>query len=377
MNSVLPANSAVMRDLSASYGSVQLIISVYLLATLVAQLVLGQAADHYGRRPIMLLGLFVFGVGGFLCAISPSIEWLLFGRFVQGFGASVCMLLPRAIIRDVFSRDRAASKIGYMTTAMMVAPLFGPMLGGWVSDNLSWRLMYAGLGVSAFIAATLCYLYLHETMATKDADYQRLPFLKAAAVLLLEKEFLGVCMMMTGGIGIYYCFLGSGPFLGMEVREMSATSYGRWFAMVGIGYLTGNFIAGRYSTAVGAVKMAQYGQIPMVIGVLLFWAFLSWSHPLSLFLPMLLVALSNGISLPNMASVAMSVKPELSASASGLSGSLQLLFGVLMTGALGSLLPMSVYWFYWFVTAGAVVCIYGLMLLRGAQSAAVVSEVHH
>lgn len=352
-----------MRELVTTYSAVQLITTVYLLATLIAQLILGNAADHYGRRPVMLVSLSVFAMGSVLCAAATSIEFLLAARFVQGFGASVCMLLPRTIIRDVYPRDRAASKIGYMTTAMMVAPLFGPFLGGWVSENTSWRWMYGGLGVAAFAAVVLCYLFLHETIEAKGGEYERTSFLSAAKVLFSERVFVGVCLMLAGSIGIYYIFIGGGPFMGMESRGMSATHYGQWFGIVGVGYLSGNFFAGKFSTRFGSVVMGRYGQLPMALGVLLFWVLSSIQHPVALFFPMFLVAFSNGMTLPNLMSIAMGVRPSLSASASGLVGFVQLGFGVLMTVLLSWLLPMSTHWFYIVITLAGLVCGAGIIIV--------------
>ena len=175
LNGVLPATSAVMATFSTSYGQAQLVLTVYLAATLASQIVLGPAADRHGRRPVMIASLVVFGVGSVGCALAPSIELLLAARFVQGFGGAVCMFLPRTIVRDVYPRDRAASVIGYMTTAMMVAPLFGPALGGWVTDTASWRFMYWGLAASGLALAACAARLQPETLdrAVEDEPSRR------------------------------------------------------------------------------------------------------------------------------------------------------------------------------------------------------------
>jgi len=126
MNGVLVANTAVMHDLSTNYGTAQLVLTIYLVASMISQTTLGNLADSHGRRPVMIGALCLFAFGSFICAAASSIEMLLAGRFIQGFGSSVCVFLPRTIMRDVHPKDKAASKIGYMVTAMMVAPLFAP-----------------------------------------------------------------------------------------------------------------------------------------------------------------------------------------------------------------------------------------------------------
>ncbi len=98
LNGVLPATSAIMAELDAPYKVTQLVLTVFLFANLLSQLIMGPAADRFGRRPVMLLSLAIFIVGSILCASAVSIEWLLFGRFIQGVGGAVCVFLPRTIV---------------------------------------------------------------------------------------------------------------------------------------------------------------------------------------------------------------------------------------------------------------------------------------
>ncbi|MEE9321696.1 MAG: multidrug effflux MFS transporter [Granulosicoccus sp.] len=351
LNGVLPANSAIMDELATRYGLAQLVLTVFLLASLISQLFLGPAADRHGRRPVMLASLAVFTVGSLLCAVAPSIEWLLAARFMQGFGSAVCVFLPRTIVHDIFPRDRAASVIGYMTTAMMLAPMFGPAVGGWVTDELSWRYMYAGLALLGTGFILLSWRYQPETQAVRSShaavDSSIRPTLwSAASVLLRQRMFIAYAIMLSGAVGVYYNFLAGAPYVAMESRGLSASSYGAWFSMVAIGYLLGNLIAGHYSARIGVRRMIQLGLIPLFLGVALFWVFSNWHHPLALFIPMQIVAVSNGMSLPNLISGAMSVRPDLAASASGLAGSLQTAVGVLLSIAVGYLLPFSDNWLF-------------------------------
>jgi len=372
LNGVLPATSAIMAELDAPYEVAQLVLTVFLFASLLSQLIMGPAADRFGRRPVMLLSLAIFIAGSLLCVSAASIEWLLLGRFIQGVGGAVCVFLPRTIVRDVFSRDRAASVIGYMTTAMMVAPLFGPAVGGWVTDLYSWRYMYAGLAVLACLLILLAWRFQYETLASRQAGavaghVVNHSMMASAVVLLRDPRFLACTCMQTGAVGVYYAFLAGAPYVAMESRELSASSYGMWFAMVAIGYLTGNLLAGKFSERFGVERMILWGFVPYLVGVLLFWLLLPFSNPLSLFLPMQLIALSNGMSLPSMFSVAMSIRPELAASASGLAGSVQTAFGVLLSFAVGYLLPFNDAWLFVLVSLSAVLSCYGLWMTRRQQ----------
>ena len=368
MNGVLPATSAIMADLRTSYGTAQLILTVFLVATFVAQIVLGRAADRHGRRPVMVFGLAVFSLGSLLCSLAPTIETLLAARFVQGFGAAVCVFLPRTIVRDAWTRDRAASVIGWMTTAMMVAPLFGPALGGWITDTLDWRWMYRGLALLGVVFTLLAALFQRETLGLMShgrpatsvstvavpvtagrrsrAGGPAVPVTDPGAVRTLwaSSSFRSLALVLTGSVGIYYSFLAGAPYLAMERRGLAASDYGVWFALVGIGYLAGNLAAGSLSERFGAFRMIRLGLLPLGAGVAAFWALSGVAHPIALFLPMQLCAFSNGMALPNVISAAMSVRPEFAGTASGLAGSLQTGAGVLLSVALGFTLPFGDVW---------------------------------
>ena len=366
LNGVLPATTAIMVDLSTRYELVQLVLTVYLLANLISQLVLGPAADRYGRRPIMLISLCIFCVGSLVCASAPSIEWLIVGRFLQGIGGAVCAFLPRAVVRDVYSQNKAASVIGYITTAMMVAPLFAPAAGGWITDQFSWRWMYYGLSLLGGVLVVLTYLFQYETLGAKggadetSASSANVSWFASSKVLLSDYRFVACAVMQAGTVGVYYGFLSGAPFVAMESRGLSASEYGVWFATVAAGYLTGNLVAGRFSESQGIYRMIIFGTVPFVLGGIMFWIGAAFVHPAALFLPMFLVALSNGMSLPSMFSLGMSVRPEFAASASGIAGSLQTAVGVLLSIALGFLLPLNELWLFFVITACMAVSLGGL-----------------
>ena len=349
INGVLPANSAIMSEFDVSYALVQWTLTIFLLALLIAQPILGYCADRWGRRPVMYLSLALFAVGCFVSASADSMIVLLIGRFLQGFGGSVCTFLPRTVVRDLYPQDRAASMIGFMTMAMMMAPLFGPAFGGWVTDRFDWRYIYIILGTVGAVVAVIAWRSLAETRKQEEAG-QSVPFFKALVTLMAMPGFRQHALLIAGAVGVYYSFLGSAPYLVMEVRGVSASSFGRWFILVALGYLSGNAIAAFLSERVGVKGMISLGQIPLVLGILGFWLSLLFESPGALFFPMALIAISNGMSLPSLTTAAMNVHPPLAASASGIAGALQTGVGILLTILLGVLLPVSEIFFQIVVT---------------------------
>lgn len=366
MNGVLPANNAIMQELLASQGQIQLLLSVYLFSTLLAQPFMGNWADRVGRRPVAIFGLAVFALGSLVAAVAPSMEWLLLGRAAQGAGSAACMAIPRTIVRDVYERDKAASVIGYLTTAMMVVPMVGPALCGWITDATSWRWVHALLAVLGALAALCAYLAQHETRPALPEGHRPVGFLSASRTLLATPSFAGYCLILCGSVGLYFGFISSSPYIMMTLRGHSASSYGNWFAVVAIGYITGNLIAGRFSAVVGSTRMLLFGVSLAVGSVVFFWLLSEVEHPLGLFAPMFLVAISNGMAIPNVNAAALGLVPHLAGNASGLLGVAYLGVGVVLTLILGATLGETATPLYLAMTVCGAVAVYGLRRIMAA-----------
>ena len=132
--------------LGAGTGTVQLTLSLFLLGMAVSQLVLGPLSDRFGRRPVMLAGLALTVIASFAALAATSIAGLIVARTFQAFGATVGIVIGRAIIRDLYDRDRAASMIGWVTMAMVIAPMIAPLIGGALDTAFGWQAIFAFIG---------------------------------------------------------------------------------------------------------------------------------------------------------------------------------------------------------------------------------------
>ena len=160
LNLLAPATPALTRHFASNYATIQLTLTLFLVAVALTQLVIGPLSDRLGRRPCVNAGVALFVAGSILGAFAPSTHVLLVARVLEGAGAGSVFALSRAIIRDSASRDQAASQIASVTMVMVVAPMLAPWLGGQIETAFGWRAIFwfmtlFGVGVLALTVARL------------------------------------------------------------------------------------------------------------------------------------------------------------------------------------------------------------------------------
>ena len=360
----LPALPAIQASFAVAPGIVQLALSLSILANAVANLAYGPISDRFGRRPVLLVGLAAFVAGSLGCALASSIELLIVARIVQSIGGAAGMVLARAIVRDLYDRERSASIIAYLTMAMVVAPMLAPTIGAVLIDVASWRaIFYLVTGIGAVLAWPIVV-----TLAeTRPPEARRLggPFAGAAA-LLHSGLFWSYVLQSTFGICVFFAFIAGAPYFMIDVLGRSATEYGLWFILVSAAFMAGNLVAGRFSGRIGLDRMVLTGSLLAVAGAGLALLLLlggAWT-PLALFGPMMAVGLGNGFSVPNAQAGAVSVNALLAGTASGIAGFSQMFVAALVSQAVGMLQNGTPYPMAGFMAACAVLSSLGFVLPR-------------
>ena len=138
MHLFVPSLPAMAKHFETDYRVMQLSVAVFLALNGVLQLFIGPLSDRYGRRPVLLAGFWIFIFATIGCLLATDVVTFLIFRSAQA-GIVVALVLGRAMIRDIYEKDQAASMIGYVTTGMAVVPLIAPAVGGVLDELFGWQ----------------------------------------------------------------------------------------------------------------------------------------------------------------------------------------------------------------------------------------------
>ncbi len=367
MQIFLPSLPAIQADFGVSGAAAQLVLSLSMVAIAVSVLVYGPLSDRFGRRPPLIAGLAFFLLGSLISSFAPGIGLLILGRILQAVGGAAPMVLTRAIIRDIYGRERAASMIAYVTMAMVVAPMLAPVIGGYLTDLIGWRANFgfcvlAGLLIGALVVARLPETH-HEPTALPGPGYMAATF----GHLLRNRAFLGFALQVAFCFASFFSLAAAAPYVVIVVMERSASVYGLFFILISLIFMLGNFIAGRISHRVGVERMVRIGSVLGLAGTLLSLSSLllfGWT-PWALFGPCVVMALGNGLSVPNATAGAISVDPRAAGAASGLTSFLQMSIAALFAQFAGMWQDGTPYPMLGFMIAAAAISLAAFLVFIG------------
>lgn len=348
----LPSVPAIGRDLGADVAATQLTLSVFLAAFAIAQIPVGPLSDRFGRRPIILIGLAVYVLASIACAFAPSIEMLIAARAVQAIGACAGVVLGRAIVRDIYGHERAARMLALIGSAMALAPMIGPILGGMVQVLFGWRWNFAILTGFGIATLALAWVGLGESNVRRDPTALN-PARMAAnfATLLRHRAFLGFALSVAFSYAGLFAFISGSSFVLIDGLGVPTEKFGYFFALAVIGYITGTQIAARLTMRLGIRRMLWIGGIVSLAAGLVMVALSPFAQrslgASAIIGPMVCYMIGTGIVMPNAQAGALGPFAHMAGAASALMGFLQMAIASLTGIAFGQFhdgtpLPMAV-----------------------------------
>jgi DHA1 family bicyclomycin/chloramphenicol resistance-like MFS transporter len=345
----LPALPTLAQAFDSDVARVQLTLSVFLAGFAVAQLAYGPLSDRYGRRPVLLGGLALYLVASLACMGARSIDELIAARFVQALGACAGPVIGRAIVRDVYGPVQAARVLAYISGAMAIAPMVGPMLGGYLTVWFGWRANFVALALFSALQLFAVFVLLGESNAHKDPAATRPRHMLANfALLFRSRHFLGCLLCFAASYAIIFSFISGSSFVLISVLGISPQRYGASFGFAVAGYISGTMLSGRLVLRLGMQRLVLAGALLACSAgsVMAACALLGGPNLWAILLPMFLCMLATGLVMPNAIAGALAPHPKMAGAASALIGFVQMSFAALVGVAVGhawdgTALPMA------------------------------------
>jgi DHA1 family bicyclomycin/chloramphenicol resistance-like MFS transporter len=337
MNIFLPSLPQMATYFQADYRLMQLSVALYLAVNAGLQILIGPISDRYGRRPVLLWGVAIFLLATLGCLYAPTIEAFLGFRMLQAV-VVVGLVLGRAVVRDMYPADQAASQIGYVTMGMAVVTMIGPAIGGVLDQSFGWQANFWMLFALGLMVLAVAWRDLGETAKPGSGSFAAQ--VRQYPELLTSRRFWGYCLASAFASGAFFAYLGGAPYVGSEVFGLSPSEVGFYFGAPAMGYFFGNWISGRYSVRAGINAMILWGTLisagGLILSLLLF--LVGFKTALVFFGFMTFVGLGNGMVLPNATSGMLSVRPHLAGTASGLGGAIMVGGGAALSALAGFML---------------------------------------
>ncbi|EEX15678.1 drug resistance transporter, Bcr/CflA family [Citreicella sp. SE45] len=364
MNVFLPSLPRMTEHFHTEYRVMQLSVAIYLGVNALLQIIIGPISDKFGRRPVILWGLVLFLGATLGCIFAPDIATFLTFRMCQAVVVTA-MVLSRAVVRDMVPQDQAASMIGYVTMGVAVVPMVGPVFGGMLDEAFGWQSTFWLLFILGALILWMSWRDLGETSVSRGLSLMQQ--FREYPELFRSPRFWGYALTCALSSGAFFAYLGGAPFVGSEVFHLSPAALGFFFGAPAVGYFIGNGLSGRYSARVGINRMILWGCVLNAAGLgtalMVFAA--GFQSEWTFFGFMTFVGLGNGMTIPNATAGALSVRPHLAGTASGLSGAIMIGGGAALSALAGALLqPGTGAWpLLWLMFATGVASIVSILLV--------------
>ncbi|MGB0843228.1 MAG: multidrug effflux MFS transporter [Alphaproteobacteria bacterium] len=329
----LPALQDIASDFRVEFAEAQFALSLSMIAIAIGMLVTGPLADHYGRRPIVILGTILFLIGSLICLMSWDLTSLITGRIIQAFGGAAGVVIARAVLRDLYADSQNARAMSFVVVAMVVGPGLAPLAGVALTEWNGWRTVFVPPLVIGLLTLLAVYTRLPETKnSTKTSESSKLGLVASWKVLFSSRTFNYLNLVSACSISVFYSVVSGASYAVQNFMNGKPEDYG--FLLIGMSasFISGNLISGNLVVKFGTVRLMRFGLILGLAVTIFIFALTAMdiNNKLLLLLGCMVFALSNGFVVANTQSAAINDVPSVAGKASGLLGFSQMIMSAVV-----------------------------------------------
>jgi MFS transporter, DHA1 family, multidrug resistance protein len=326
----------------------QAVLSTFLVGFGVGQFVMGPLSDRFGRRPVLLGGMAVYGVASLLAIAAQSFETLLLARALQGLGTSATRVIATSIVRDCYAGRRMASVMSLAMMVFITVPIVAPSLGQAVMLLTQWRGIFIALMLYGVLTLAWSALRMPETLAvSKRKSLAIRDVLGAFRQTVTNRQTFGYAMAAGVLQGALFAFVFSSQQIFTEIF-MLGHYFPLAFAAIAIGFAIAGFLNARFVGRLGMRVISHGASLGFVaVAAAMLLAVTTHSLPLPLFMALAaLMMFTFGLMFANFTALAMEPQGQIAGTASSLYGSITTLLGISIGTVIGraydgTLLPFA------------------------------------
>lgn len=345
----LPSFPAIANDLNAHVSLVQLSLTACLIGLAAGQIVVGPISDAFGRRKPLVISVLMFALSSLLCALAPTIELLVVGRFLQGFTAAGGVVLSKAVVSDVFTGREMTKFFAMLMVITAVAPMAAPIAGSAILalPFAGWETIFYFLAILGVLMAAVVGLRLPETLAPE----KRIPSsighsVRTMGSLLKTRPFIGYALVVGMVHGGSFAYVSGTPFVYQEIYGVSPQVFSVLFGINGIAMIIGSAIIGRFGGIVSEHSLLKWAVILGTGATFVLLALAIVEGPLAAIVTTIFIyMIAVGMTFTSAFTLAMKGQGHRAGSASAVVGMLPLVIGSLVSPFAGineaSAVPMA------------------------------------
>ena len=274
---IMPGMLKVVASFHAPESAIARSLMLYILGGSTLQVILGPLSDHYGRRPVMIAGGWVFLIFTILIACSGAIDQFLAARFFQGMGLCFITVVGYATLQEIFEEMEVVRLMAIMANVSILAPLLGPLLGALFVTHWDWRWIFVVIAGLALMTLWGLWAFMPESVGQMKRDGEIIPraelsFSEVSAryMTLFKNPKFMMASICSGLLGLpCVAWIGLAPVVIVSASGESLIDYGFWQVPVFLAAILGNFVLHRLTRYFDLKRLILIGSVTVVAGLFL------------------------------------------------------------------------------------------------------------
>ncbi|MFM9801275.1 multidrug effflux MFS transporter [Aeromonas dhakensis] len=334
----LPAIPQMAEQLGAEVTLMQGTITWFLFSMGLGQLLVGPLADRYGRKPIALGGVLLYGLSALGAGFAASLGELMLARVLQGLGACATSVAAFSVVRDSYGPKKSGQMISYLNGAICFIPALAPLLGGWLTAKAGWSANFWFMAGYAAIVGSWLLWRMPETRPEETRSGGPLISWSRYSPVLRSPSFLFNATLCMLAMAVILAYVTAAPVQLMVRLGLDMSGFSYWFAANAALNILACFLAPRFIAKVGPRRTLRIGLLVLLLSAISLSLSMHIAHPLAMMGPVFLSSIGFAMILGSAAGMALAPFGHCAGTAAALLGLFQMSGSGALVGFIGALM---------------------------------------